>query len=194
MIAEELHALLRNAGVAPPFVLVGHSMGGLDVLMYASLYRTEVVGMVLVDSSHPDQYRRLPPQMRSAGASWLRAMTRDRVLMPFGIPRLMGWCGTALRERRAEFRAFDCTAQQKLGTIAEQAGFDESLDQARATGSLGDLPLIVVSEAPADAAMKPFSRSLVPVAGRPGAPFLARHAASSPREAATRSIVTGPMW
>jgi pimeloyl-ACP methyl ester carboxylesterase len=155
-IAEELHALLRNAGVAPPFVLVGHSMGGLDVLIYASLYRTEVVGMVLVDSSHPDQYRRLPPQMRSAGASWLRAMTRDRVLMPFGIPRLMGWCGTALRERRAEFRAFDCTAQQKLGTIAEQAGFDESLDQARATGSLGDLPLIVVSEAPADAAMKPF--------------------------------------
>jgi hypothetical protein len=120
------------------------------------VYRAEVVGMVLVDSSHPDQYRRLPPQMKSAGASWLRAMERDRVLMPFGIPRLAGWCGTALPQRLAEFRAYDCTAQQKLGTIAELAGFDESLDQARATGSLGDLPLMVVSEAPADAAMKPF--------------------------------------
>ena len=156
VIAEELHTLLRNAGVAPRFVLVGHSMGGLDVLMYASLYRAEVVGMVLVDSSHPDQYRRFPAEIKSGAAPWLRAMNRDRVLMPFGIPRLLGWCGTALPERRAEFRAFDCTAQQKLGTMAEIAGFNESLDQVRATGSLGDLPLIVISEAPSDAASKRF--------------------------------------
>ena len=60
VFAEELHTLLHNAGVAPPFVLVGHSMGGLDVRMYASLYRAEVAGLVLVDASHPDQPRRLP--------------------------------------------------------------------------------------------------------------------------------------
>ncbi|HMD72062.1 MAG TPA: alpha/beta hydrolase [Bryobacteraceae bacterium] len=155
-IAEELHTLLQNAAVAPPFVLVGHSMGGLDVLMYTSLYRAEVVGMVLVDSSHPDQYRRIPPESRSSGNGWLRAMKRDRALMPFGVPRLLGWCGAALPDRRAAFRAFDCTAQQKLGTMAEIAGFNESLDQTRAAGSLGDLPLIVVSEAPSDPAMKRF--------------------------------------
>jgi hypothetical protein len=112
--------------------------------------------MVLVDSSHPDQYRMLPPASKSAGERWRRAMERDRVLMPFGIPRLLGWCGTALPGRRAEFRAYDCTAQQKLGWMAESAGFDESLDQARATGTLGDLPLVVVSEAPTDAGAKPF--------------------------------------
>ncbi len=40
--AQELHTLLHNAGVPPPYVLVGHSMGGFDVRLYASLYRSEV--------------------------------------------------------------------------------------------------------------------------------------------------------
>jgi pimeloyl-ACP methyl ester carboxylesterase len=153
-IAEEMHTLLRNAGLAPPFVLAGHSMGGLDSLMFASLYRPEVAGMVLVDSSHPDQLRRFPPEPGSFVEQWRRAIERDRVLMPFGIPRLFGWCGTSLPERRAAFRSFDCTVQQKLGTIAEIAGFNDSLDQVRAAGSLGDIPLIVVSQAPSTGDMK----------------------------------------
>ncbi len=154
VIAKELHTLLRNAGVAPPFVLVGHSRGGLDVMVYASLYRAEVAGMVLVDSSHPDQNRVLPPEWRFSGDRWHSDMQRDRALMPFGIPRLLGWCGTSLPDRQAAFRAFDCTVQQKLGTMAEIEGFDESLEQARAAVSLGDMPLVVISEAPSDPAMK----------------------------------------
>ena len=155
VIAEELHTLLHNAGVNPPLVLAGHSMGGLDSLMYASLYRSEVVGMVLVDSSHPDQLRRLP----GGGSSHERVQRqteRVRNLMPFGIPRLLGWCGTALPGRRAEFRAFDCTVRQKQTAIAEQVGFSQSLAQVGETGSLGDIPLIVVSEAPSGAAAKQF--------------------------------------
>jgi len=60
-IAEELHTLLRNAGITGPLILVGHSMGGFDVRLFTSLYRNDVVGMVLVDSSHPEQQKRLPP-------------------------------------------------------------------------------------------------------------------------------------
>src|SRR5256885_2868437 len=60
VMAEELHALLTAANVAPPYVLVGHSMGGFNVRLFASLYRSEVVGIVLADSSHPDQENRLP--------------------------------------------------------------------------------------------------------------------------------------
>ena len=61
-IAGELHTLLGNAGIDGPYVLVGHSFGGLYVRMYAELYPNEVEGMVLVDSSHPEQ------SARSAGA------------------------------------------------------------------------------------------------------------------------------
>jgi pimeloyl-ACP methyl ester carboxylesterase len=57
-IAGELHTLLGNAGIDGPYVLVGHSFGGLYVLMYDDLYPNEVEGMVLVDSSHPEQSTR----------------------------------------------------------------------------------------------------------------------------------------
>jgi pimeloyl-ACP methyl ester carboxylesterase len=156
VMAEELHTLLRNAGVAPPFVLAGHSMGGLDVQMYASLYRADVAGTVLVDSCHPDQLRRFPPGLSNGVEQRRRGTERDRVLMPFGIPRRLGWCGTALAGRPAARRSFDCTGRQKRGMLAEMAGFDDSLEEVRATGSLGDIPLIVVSRAPSSIDSKRF--------------------------------------
>lgn len=54
-IADELHSLLGNAGIAGPYVLVGHSFGGFTVRLYRSRYSTEVVSMVLVDAGHEDQ-------------------------------------------------------------------------------------------------------------------------------------------
>src|SRR5262249_33498570 len=50
----ELHTLLARAGMAPPYVLVGHSYGGLLVPAYAERYPDEVAGMVLVDPTHED--------------------------------------------------------------------------------------------------------------------------------------------
>lgn len=55
VFAEELHELLNAAGVAPPYILVGHSFAGFNVRLFASRYRSETAGMVLVDSGHPDQ-------------------------------------------------------------------------------------------------------------------------------------------
>ena len=54
-IVYELHTGLKNAGVKSPYVLVGHSLGGLIVRVYTAQYPKEVAGMVLVDSSHEDQ-------------------------------------------------------------------------------------------------------------------------------------------
>lgn len=51
----ELNSLLVNARVPPPYVLVGHSFGGLNVRLYASQYASEVVGIVLIDASHEEQ-------------------------------------------------------------------------------------------------------------------------------------------
>ena len=54
-IVYELHTGLNNAGIKSPYVLVGHSLGGLIVRLYANQYPKEIAGMVLVDSSHEDQ-------------------------------------------------------------------------------------------------------------------------------------------
>jgi pimeloyl-ACP methyl ester carboxylesterase len=66
--AGDLHALLRAADINGPLVLVGWSYGGMLVHLYASAYPNDVVGLVLVDSSHPDFTRRiravLPPPVK----------------------------------------------------------------------------------------------------------------------------------
>ncbi len=56
-IAYELHTALVRLGIKPPYVLVGHSFGGLLVRTFASQYPKEVAGIVLVDSAHEDDQR-----------------------------------------------------------------------------------------------------------------------------------------
>lgn len=59
-IAQELHTLLHNANIPGPYVLVGWSYGGLYAREYAGQYGDEVSGLVLLDSSHPDQWTSTP--------------------------------------------------------------------------------------------------------------------------------------
>jgi pimeloyl-ACP methyl ester carboxylesterase len=59
-ISSELHTLLKGADTEGPYVLVGHSYGGLYARMYAARYPNQVAGVVLVDSSHPEQFTRSP--------------------------------------------------------------------------------------------------------------------------------------
>jgi pimeloyl-ACP methyl ester carboxylesterase len=53
-IAGELHTALRNAGIAPPYILVGQSWGGPCIRVFASMFPRDVSGMVLVDPTQPD--------------------------------------------------------------------------------------------------------------------------------------------
>lgn len=55
-IVEDLHKLLRAAAVKPPYVLAGHSLGGLYVRIFAARRPEEVIGIVLVDATHEDQW------------------------------------------------------------------------------------------------------------------------------------------
>lgn len=143
VIAEELHALLQSAGVQPPYILVGHSLGGFDVRVFAGKYRSEVAGMVLVDSSHPDQQARLPLEIRNLEGSWMREAEFLSYTMPFGIPRLLGLCDTD-----AVVRAADCNYATSREALAEMKAIPESAAQTRATGPFGDLPLVVISHDP----------------------------------------------
>lgn len=62
LMVEELRTLLARAGVPPPYVLVGHSFGGLNVRLYAALHPKEVVGLVLEESAHEDHWKKAPQE------------------------------------------------------------------------------------------------------------------------------------
>ncbi|AZB11006.1 alpha/beta hydrolase [Chryseobacterium sp. G0162] len=57
--AHQLHKLLEKIGEKPPYILVGHSMGGPYSRIFRDLYPNEVKGIVFIDSSHPEQWNRL---------------------------------------------------------------------------------------------------------------------------------------
>ncbi len=143
VIAEQLHALLQAASIAPPYVLVGHSMGGYDVRLYASLYRNEVAGMVLVDASHPDQEKRFPPELKNMEGSWMSEAEFLEYTMPFGIPRLLGFCDDNPRIRAAE-----CNWHSAHEGLEEMKSFPQSAAETAATGSFADMPLAVLSHDP----------------------------------------------
>jgi pimeloyl-ACP methyl ester carboxylesterase len=88
-IAGELHTLLQNAGIPGPYVLVGWSYGGLYVQEFAGQYGEEVTGLVLMDSSSPDQWTSTPEaqaQFESVSTIYHLAPT----LVRLGVMRVMG--------------------------------------------------------------------------------------------------------
>jgi pimeloyl-ACP methyl ester carboxylesterase len=75
-VADELHQLLKNAGVSGPYIIVGHSLGGFYARVFAKKYSEEVKGLVLVDSNldvQQDMEKKFRKQKRPF---WLRAKTQ----------------------------------------------------------------------------------------------------------------------
>jgi pimeloyl-ACP methyl ester carboxylesterase len=160
-VAGELHALLRAAGEPGPYVLAGHSVGGLYARVFAAAYPAEVAGVVLIDPGHPDQTSRLPPESRAAEQRDDELMERAPLLARLGVFRLMG-TGHALSDglpplQRAEYEAIYASARHwdTLRALLEARG--ATYAQAAQAGHLRDLPLIVLSRSvPADATTRSF--------------------------------------
>lgn len=64
-VVDDLHTLLKRAGIRGPVVLVGHSLGGFNMKLYAASYPDEVAGMVLVDPSEERASQRVGAQMEA---------------------------------------------------------------------------------------------------------------------------------
>jgi pimeloyl-ACP methyl ester carboxylesterase len=86
-VVGDLHALLRAARVPGPYVLVGHSLGGLFVRLYAATYPEEVAGLVLVDASHEDQFARLQALLTPEQWATFERLALARLELP-GYPEL----------------------------------------------------------------------------------------------------------
>jgi pimeloyl-ACP methyl ester carboxylesterase len=146
--AEELHTLLRNANIQGPYILVGHSLGGMNMRMFASLYPSESAGMVFVDAASPDQYKRLPSWVQPYNAEILRKLGYFYDTMPFGWPRISGWCDHWPADTRDARKTTECRLRPWLTHMAEYRAFDESSAQVLGAKPIGNIPLAVLSRAP----------------------------------------------
>ncbi|MFC7582703.1 alpha/beta fold hydrolase [Nonomuraea antimicrobica] len=145
--ADDLRTALHQAGVEPPYVLVGHSMGGYVLRLFAAAYPGEVAGLVFVDSSHPEQHR-IPgyhwKTVRYAAARRARWFGVRRLLVDLGLPSprssavpaeyAAAWTALRLgdRQRRTSWWELALRAQ-----IAAAVG--------ERTGPLGSTPVTVLT-------------------------------------------------
>ncbi len=144
-IAQELHTLLISAGVGGPLVLVGHSLGGMLVREYAGLYRSDVAGMVLVDSTSPNQFRRMV-RTGHANDEFIRKQGYFQDTMIFGWPRLSGWCDHWPIAERDVRRATECRVRPWITHVDEYKALDQDSIEVLQAGTFGDMPLIVLTE------------------------------------------------
>ncbi|HYB61136.1 MAG TPA: alpha/beta hydrolase [Methylomirabilota bacterium] len=143
-MVKELHSLLKAANVHPPYILVGHSLGGMNMRLYAYSYPGEVVGLILVDSSSPGQFRSMPA-VQAYNASFFRHQRYFQATMLFGWPRINGWCDKWPPEVREQRKTTECRRQPWITHVAEYERFGESSREVSKASTLGNLPLIVLS-------------------------------------------------
>jgi pimeloyl-ACP methyl ester carboxylesterase len=144
-VARDLHGLLTKAHVAGPYVMVGHSTGGLYAMVFAHRYPNEVAGMVLVDSATPRQMTALPdypafysmgrrgfallPTFARVGAGQLGRLSRSPFPLEAGrAERVFALSPGDLRTQRDEF-----------------AALPDTFGQAGALTTLGSTPLFVLT-------------------------------------------------
>jgi pimeloyl-ACP methyl ester carboxylesterase len=146
---EELHALLVNAGVQGPYVLVGHSLGGMHMRVYAYKYSQEVVGLIQVDSLHEDQpvydseYTKVnQDESKQFHMFSLLSSTGIMALAPQSIPNL-----GLPKDAYAQWQASLATSDYFKTTLAEINAQEDNCAEVRALKitSFGNMPLIVLS-------------------------------------------------
>jgi pimeloyl-ACP methyl ester carboxylesterase len=141
--ADDLHALLDVAGESGPYVLVGHSIGGTYAMTYAARYPEQVAGLVLLDSSSPQQFSRLPDY-----AGQYALMRRGLALLPtlnrLGVGRV--FADSPLPAPAADqVEALTSTAYAARNGRDEVSMLPEVFEQAQQLTGLGGRPLAVVT-------------------------------------------------
>lgn len=116
VIVETLRKLLQKNALGPPYILVGHSAGGLYANLFARQHPHEVAGVVLVDSSHPDQEE-----------MWLKRSNNMQYILDKVVGTIFDWFTAA--SLMFELKPFSA----------------DSMQQVRGAGSFPNIPLIVVS-------------------------------------------------
>jgi pimeloyl-ACP methyl ester carboxylesterase len=142
----DLHALLQSAALPAPYILVGHSMGGLLVRQFARTYPNLVAGLVLVDS--PDEATVFRPALRPFFTQGVRMQQILGITARLGLVRLIGRHVPMLMLPEDDVGYALCATPRHAAAAANDMrammNASEAVRQPSPPGSLGNRPLIVL--------------------------------------------------
>lgn len=147
---RNLHTLLMNANIAGPYVLVGHSIGGVYMRQYAADYPYDVVGVVLLDVGHPQQYK-LYPEFFAEGDNYLKILNGIKFLEHIGVGHAYFALGGEMdfselaEPQKSQVKAFWASPRYIEAQGEEIRAGRAIWTDAMELGDLGDLPLMVIS-------------------------------------------------
>ncbi len=153
-MAQELHTLLTNAGIEGPYILVGHSLGGLNVRQFASQYPENVLGLVLVDGVPANVYTELSPEFEQSMTETQRMFQILSLMSRLGLLRLgIQLLGTRVapdfvQKLPAEVQPIilaNFSSKTFKTAIAENRRMSQSAEAVQQTQLLNHLPLVVLS-------------------------------------------------
>ena len=148
---RNLHTLLTNANIEGPYVLVGHSIGGIYMRQFAADYPDEVAGVVLVDAANPYQFDR-HPEMQKENENYLRIAKYIPALARLGIGHLFFALGGEIdfsdmkEPEKSEIKAAWSSSEYFESQYAETLAGRNIFADGQKLGKLGDLPLIVLTQ------------------------------------------------
>jgi pimeloyl-ACP methyl ester carboxylesterase len=148
--ARNLHALVVNANVEGPYILVGHSLGGVYVRQFAADYPDEVSGVIMLDEANPQQFVKYP-ELFAEGDNFIGMLNGIKFLNRIGVGHLYFALGGKMdfselpEPQRSQMEAFWSTPQYFEAQGAEIVAGHEIWADALNLKRLGDLPLMVVS-------------------------------------------------
>src|SRR3954447_6327393 len=145
-MAADVHALLNAAGEHGPYVLAGHSLGGVYAMTFAAQYPDDVAGMVLLDSSTPEQFTALPDY-----PSDYTMIQRTYGILPtvarLGIGRLFSTDAFSSLPQPAagQVRAWGTSSRGLENARDDSSTYRVSFQQAQALQTLDGKPLVVLT-------------------------------------------------
>jgi pimeloyl-ACP methyl ester carboxylesterase len=149
-IATDLHTLLQRAHVPGPYVLAGHSFGGLYMLTFAERYPDEVAGMVLVDATNPASAATARTASRYDGGSYdvlgrLSALVSSSARLGLGRLYAQVAPGNLPPRSQGEVNASTATASSLGSTVDEYVQANASGQEAASLRNFADKPLVVLT-------------------------------------------------
>ncbi len=151
-IVEELDTLLTQAGIQPPYILVGNSFGSYNVRLYAHRFPEKVMGMVLTDGLHERGMLKMPIQLQGLKLFFISGFVMSTFGSILGIIQLLRKCGIfelikpELRKFSQESRNYVkrsfCRSKHWITMSREMLNLNNSGNQVTIANQFGSMPVV----------------------------------------------------